>query len=354
MIYPEKIQKMELYQPVTETAAVRLDANESYIPMDESLWDGITREIRKIPLHRYPDPAAAEVCRLFGAYCGVSQDCIVAGNGSDELISVIITALLPQGAKLLVCDPDFAMYRFYAALCECVPVPCDRSLRTANSGLPVVAKLLELAQSADALILSNPCNPTGQGLPRDVMLHIIRSVPCLCIIDEAYMDFWDQSVRDEIHRSDRLIVLKTCSKSIGLAGIRLGFALANPKLAGVLRAVKSPYNVNAVTQAIGAVVLSQPEILQNNVSQILESKKYLYKRLFSWAQTRKGITLTDTKVNFVLLTLPDPDGVHQALLARGVAVRKLPGQLRISAGSREETDALMAALEQIIIQEGKP
>lgn len=344
MNLPDKITKMELYQPAAETAAIRLDANESCFPIIESLWDAILEEIRKTPLHRYPDPAATEACRLMGEYCGVPRDCIVAGSGSDELISIITTALLPRGARLLVCDPDFAMYRFYAALCECAPVPCDR-----ENGLPDIESLIEQAQAADALILSNPCNPTGQGLTREVMLSVIRAVPCLCIIDEAYMDFWDQSVLDEVGCSDRLIILKTCSKNIGLAGIRLGFALANPELAGVLRAVKSPYNVNAVTQAIGAVVLSQPELLRQCTSQILEFKAYLYGRLLAWGERRPGVKLADTKANFVLLGIPDPAGVHKSLMARGIAVRKLPDMLRVTAGSREETDALIAALTEICV-----
>lgn len=342
MILPDKIQNMELYQPVTENLPIRLDANESFIPMEKALLDEISAAVAALPLHRYPDPCAAEVCRLAAEYFGTSVESTVAGNGSDELISIILSTLLPRGGRLLVCDPDFSMYRFYAALYECKPLSCNR-----QNGLPDLQELCRAAQTADALILSNPCNPTGQGISRQEMLSIVRSTSALCIIDEAYMDFWDQSIITEIERNQQLIVLKTCSKNIGLAGIRLGFAFAHPELAAVLRAVKSPYNVNAITQVIGRIVLSHPETLRRNTERILDAKRTLLRRLSETLPQWDNVSITDTAANFLLLTLPNPERTHQLLRERGIAVRLLPGALRITAGAPEETDALISALEQV-------
>jgi histidinol-phosphate aminotransferase len=206
------------------------------------------------------------------------------------------------------------------------------------------------ARSADAVILSNPCNPTGQGLRREQLLPILADSQALMIIDEAYMDFWDQSLLDQIQTYERLIILKTCSKNFGLAGIRLGFAMTGPFLAGVLRSVKSPYNVSATTQAIGEAVLRYPERLRAHTRRILEAKAYLYARLTEWGQQHKDCRVTDTLTNFVLLALSASEPIHKSLCDQGIAVRKLPGCLRITAGSRDETDTLIGALDKVFAE----
>lgn len=125
------------------------------------------------------------------------------------------------------------------------------------------------------LLFSNPCNPTSLGLKREEVRHLLRSVNCLVVLDEAYMDFWDQSLLNEAENYDNLILLKTCSKAFGLAGIRLGFAIANPTITNALRAVKSPYNVNSVTQAIGAVVITRTETFEDRTETLIQRRKEL-------------------------------------------------------------------------------
>ncbi len=301
-----------------------LDANENPYPDDGT--DG--------NFNRYPDPLASGVCSLMGTYCGVPGKRVVAGNGSDELISIIMS-ILPRGAKVVVCEPDFEMYRVYATLFELHVFPCDRV-----TGLPDVDALVKCGQDADAVILSNPCNPTGQGLPRDKTMYLLDKLPCLCVIDEAYMDFWDQSVLGNIDAYPHLLVLKTCSKNIGLAGIRLGFAITGKELAAVIRSVKSPYNVNALTQAVGEVVLRRPQWIRERTAQIMRAKEYLLSRLEGW-------DVTDTKTNFVLLKTNQAKEWHASLKGHGIATRLRSDALRITAGLKAETDALMDALEDI-------
>ncbi|MDR1669866.1 MAG: histidinol-phosphate aminotransferase family protein [Oscillospiraceae bacterium] len=341
MNLPEKLKDFKPYPPMTETIPVRLDGNESCYPLPDKLMNEIAEVVRNTPLHRYPDPAAAEVCALAEAFWDAPEGSAVAGNGSDELISVALSALLPRGGKLLVCDPDFSMYRFYAALyeIECVGVP-----RT--PGVPGAEELIQAGRGADAVILSNPCNPTGQVLPLPQVVQMVETLTCPVLLDEAYMDFWEESsVLPYIERYNNLIVLKTCSKNLALAGIRLGFVFAGAELADILRSVKSPYNVSSVTQAIGAAVLRHPELLLKNTNRIRAQKDKLYARLSEWARFRDGVTVTDTAANFVLLDLPDAAGCHAALRAKGIAVRLINGGLRITAGTGNEITALMEALQ---------
>lgn len=324
---------------------VRLDGNESCFPLPQYVMGEIAECLLHIPLNRYPDPYATEVCGLAEAFWNAPKGSAVAGNGSDELLSVALGALLPRGGKILVCDPDFSMYRFYAALNELECVGLERV-----SGVPDASEIIQKGSAADAVILSNPCNPTGQGLPLADILRIIEELSCPVLLDEAYMDFWDggsASALPYIERYSHLLVFKTCSKNLAMAGARLGFAFAGEKLAAILRSVKSPYNVSATTQAIGAVVLRHSELLRENTRKLCEAKDSLYARLSEWAKTIEGCTITDTVVNFVLVSLPDARGWYEALRRKGIAVRLTHDMLRITAGIEVETEALLSALKAI-------
>jgi histidinol-phosphate aminotransferase len=343
MNLPEKLQNFHLYPAMQGVQAIRLDGNESCFAPPPELRDEIAKAVRGAALHRYPDPYATEVCALAEAFWGAPEGSAVAGNGSDELISIAISALLPRGGKLLVCDPDFSMYRFYAALHEIECTGADRRF----SGVPDVNEVIKAGIEAGAVILSNPCNPTGQALPREDVLRIIKSLDCPVLLDEAYMDFINggkDTLLPYIERFKHLIIFKTCSKNLALAGIRLGFAFAGEKLRTVLRSVKSPYNVNAATQAIGAAVLRRPEWLRDNAKRLVEAKDRLYQRL----KGIEGLTVTDTVTNFVLVSAPDAGDTYKRLQSQGINVRYINGLLRITAGTDEETDMLIKTLEGIL------
>ena len=341
MDFFQKVRDLDLYVPESSVLPVRLDANESCFPLPQDVIESITKAVGEVSFNRYPDPSASEICRLMAGYCSVPPECVVAGNGSDELISLIIS-LLGKGGKVVVCHPDFSMYSVYASLSECHIVQCKR-----NDGLPDIDALTEQGKNADLVIFSNPCNPTGRGIEREKILFMLQKLSCLCVIDEAYMDFWNQSVLDCIDRYKNLVVLKTCSKNLGLAAIRLGFAVTNPETAAIIRSVKSPYNVNAVTQAIGEVVLSRPQLLKDNTERILKAKEYLVSQLLGWVNGQKDCKLINTEANFIVLETPRTEQLHQSLKQRGIAVRAFQNCLRITVGTESETDALLEGLKSI-------
>jgi histidinol-phosphate aminotransferase len=341
MKLPDKLNSFKPYPAMPGGPAVRMDGNESCFALPPDILGDIAEAVRNTDLRRYPDPYASEVCALAEKFWTAPKDSAVAGNGSDELISIALNALIPRGGKLLVCDPDFSMYRFYAGLCELEIISLERF-----SGVPCPDEVAEKGRSADAVILSNPCNPTGQASPREDMLRIAGSLDCPVLLDEAYMDFHDggrETMMPYIERYDNLVILKTCSKNLALAGIRLGFAFSGSKLRDVLRSVKSPYNVSALAQAAGAAALRRPDWLRDNAGRLTAAKDKLYRRLCAV----DGLTVTDTAANFVLVSVPDAESAHMTLRSRGVCVRLVGGILRISAGTDEETDILIDALEGI-------
>lgn len=346
----QKIADLQPYDPIQGEYKIRLDANESYLNPYDVLGEEIAREIAQVPLNRYPDPYCTELCQLAAPYFGVQPGCMTAGNGSDELISLLVSCFLQKGERLLTLERDFSMYRFYGGLYETpnVVVPKRPDLTIDVEALLQTAR----REQAGAIIFSNPCNPTSLVLPRDDVLWLVQNAPGLVVVDEAYMDFSQEnhSVLDMIETDDNLVVLKTCSKAIGLAAVRLGFAFAGPRITSALRAVKSPYNVNSLTQAVGRVLFRHPDYLRRCRQEVLSSMADLTARLRPLAQ-QYGLTLYPSSTNFLLLRCPNARQLFEGLLEASIAVRLMGDCLRICAGRLEENAALERQLAALLAKQ---
>ena len=343
----DKIKDLKPYDPISGDYKIRLDANESFLSVPASLAAKIMDAAAFTTFNRYPNPTARGVCEAFAAQYGVAAENVTAGNGSDELISLLISAFLMKGDSVITLSPDFSMYRFYASTAE---AKCIELVKNPDMTIDV-DELIAIAnrQRARMIVFSNPCNPTSLGLAREQVRRLLRSVDALVVLDEAYMDFWDQSLLPEVEQYDNLVILRTCSKAFGMAAIRLGFAVANPTITHALKAVKSPYNVNAVTQAIGAVVLSQSRLAGDALKKIITSRDELYVGLSALARDFPGkLTVYESRTNFVFLKTPDARRIYDSLLKDSIAVRFLGDYLRITAGARAENAALLAALQKIL------
>ncbi len=234
------------------------------------------------------------------------------------------------------------MYRFYGGISE---AKCVEYQKRNDFAIDIDDLIQSMNQNKiRMLIFSNPCNPTSLGLKREDIRRLVGSVDSLVVLDEAYMDFWDQSMLGEVNNYDNLIILRTCSKFVGMAAARLGFAVANRTLIRALKAVKSPYNVNAVSQNIGAVVLNEKEWLQSCLKEIIQSRDSLVVSLQELEAVKTGkITILDPVTNFVMIQMPDSEAVYRTLLEQGIAVRCFEGFLRVSAGSKQENEKFLKA-----------
>lgn len=339
----EKIRNRKPYDPVVGNCRIRLDANESFLPLPDAIRAKIAEAVSELPYNRYPDPDASELCESFARFYGADPALVTAGNGSDELISVLIGAFLQKGEPVLTLVPDFSMYRLYAELYE---ARCVEFRKRDDSRIDTDAVIDAVKRDGvKLLIFSNPCNPTAVGLAREEVRRLVRSVDALVVLDEAYMDFWDQSMLREAGEYENLVVLRTCSKAFGMAGIRLGFAAANPTVTAALRAVKSPYNVNSLTQRAGTVIYGEKEWAESSVRRMVESKNRLYDALKSLeADFPETLSVAESVTNFVRIRTPEAERLYRELLRRGVAVRCFPGFLRVTAGSREENEEFLRVL----------
>lgn len=357
-----KVKNLVPYQPALGEYPIRLDANEGFFDLQSPLYweeealplrDQALSKIRdglsRVPLNRYPDPTCDALREAFSKRYGTKPSFVTAGNGSDELISLLCGSLMEKGARLVTVSPDFSMYRFYGDIYELENIvwqkPSDLCLDPQALGDFVAEK------KGDMLLFSNPCNPTSLVLEKEKVEALVASLPQpLVVVDEAYMEFSSpQSVLDLVEKYDNLVVLKTCSKALGLAGIRLGFAVANETLTRALWAVKSPYNVNSLTQSVGLAVLESPALCRYCTEKIRQSCKDLEQELQSLFAGKKNIRqIFPSQTNFVFLQGPAAQSIFKGLMDRGIMVRNMEGAIRITAGSPEENRLLLKALTEIV------
>ncbi len=349
-LIPEKVERIAEYKPNTDPCRIRLDANESpFLPSDTVMAE-FTEALKTLDFNRYPDPYATELVKAFADVYGVDPAHVTAGNGSDELISLIGSGLTEPGDRVLVSMPDFSMYEFYASLAgaEIISVPKDAELCVDIDAM--IAKARE--SGAKLILFSNPCNPTGQLIARSDVIRLIEATDAIVVADEAYMEFApkSQSVMDLVGKYENLIVLKTLSKAFGSAALRLGFAVAGGKISTALRKIKSPYNVNTVSQVLGRIVLAHADEIREKAAILRDNAAYLHEKLTAMhAPAIEKIYPTAT--NFVYFKLTSPEKAASAAAAlkeRSIAIRCMSGAgcLRISAGTRAELDEMLPILEE--------
>ncbi len=343
-----KLINLKPYDPIEGEYKIRLDANESYINLNDSLSDIISKEITMLDLNRYPDPFATKAINAFAEFYGINSRFVTAGNGSDELISIITSCFLESGDKVVTLTPDFSMYDFYGSLYELEVLNYQKDYDSFETCCDM---LIDYCKNSNAkmLIFSNPCNPTSIGIDRESILKVVESLSCLVVVDEAYMDFWDQSILSEVQSYDNLIILKTCSKAIGLAGIRFGFAVAGETITTALKAAKSPYNTDLVSQKLVEVAFSNTALLNANIKQIIESTKAFYNSFVTLSSKCTCIEkVYKTTTNFVFIKTNKANEIYSELLNQSIAVRCFDGYLRISTGTEEENAIVIKTFENII------
>ena len=349
----EKVIRLTPYETVQGKYKAVLNAGESFLPIHPELKKDIVSATRKVAFNRYPDPLAAKCCGAFAEYYGVDPALVTAGNGSDELIGLILSGFFSKGEKVAVTDPDFSMYEFYANEAELELV---RYQKTEDYRIETEALIkLVREENCRGLIFSNPCNPTSQGLKKMPLRALLKELPdVLVVIDEAYMDFWNQSLINETAEFDNLIILRTSSKAVGSAAIRLGFAVCHKKLTKALQALKSPYNVNSLTQAAGTVIFRRQDILKEAQREILAARGFLAGALLKLETEWKGTfyefhLIPESKTNFVVLCFNKSKNneVYEYLKKKGILVRCFPDFLRITVGSLAENQMFLDALKTL-------
>ena len=329
-------------QPPDGTDVVKLNTNENpYPPSPRAL--AALGAIDAESLRRYPQPFADACRRSAAEVLGVEPEWILVGNGSDDLLTMLFRAVTGAGRAVAYPAPTYVLYRTLAAI-QGAPVleaPFDEEYT-----LPVDA----LVDSGAALtIVANPNSPSGTAATVEQLAELADRATGVVAIDEAYVAFADSSALDLVRRCDRVIVLRTLSKSHGLAGLRLGFGIAHPDLLSGLAKVKDSYNVDAVADAVGAAAIRDVAYTRETVERIRRTRARLGRALID-----RGFRTWPSQANFVLARPADGDAcrVYHGLRERGVLVRyfaepRLADKLRITVGTEQETTRLLSALGEL-------
>ena len=341
----DKIINLVPYEPISGTYKIRLDANECPTTLPDDIRDEIKAGLDSLDFNRYPDPMATALVHSFAEYYGLNPAFVTAGNGSDELIFLIESAFLEKGDKMLVVSPDFSMYQFYSSICE---VECDTFIKNDALNIDVDALIDKVNRDDIKLLLfSNPCNPTGRGITAEQARKLVTSVNALVILDEAYMDFWDQSLLGEVGQYSNLIIFRTASKAIGSAALRLGFAVANETISRAVKAVKSPYNVNSFSQMAGTIVYRHKEMLENRLKALVKNRETLYNGLLELSKN-SDFVVYESVANFVFVKTGHAKEIFEYLKERSIVIRLMGGYLRITAGTGEEVAAVLDSIKEYL------
>lgn len=344
----DKLAGIPAYNPGDATCDVVLNANESFLAPSDDLRQALLNVCKNAELNRYPDPLASELCQRFAEYYDLQGAAIVCGNGSDELIQLLYSCLVAAGDKVLTLQPDFSMYSHYAMMGLVEEVSWQK-----GEGYVIdVDEVLACAKDNDVamILFSNPCNPTGVGLSRAEVLRLVEGFDGLVVVDEAYMDFWDQSVLNDVATHDNLIVLRTASKAIALASLRVGFAVMNERLAHLMWAGKSPYNVGRLVQAMAVEVFAAKDELAANTRTLKDSITALTAGVRPIIAEADDIRLYPSCTNFIFMETPRADVIADKLVAAGILVRqfKKPNALRVCCGTEAENAAFLEAFRQAV------
>ena len=344
----DKIKNLVPYEPVSGEYKIRLDANECTLNYDADFMKTVDNVIHNLDFNRYPDPLCVELRKSFADFYGLDYKNVTVGNGSDELIFLIESAFMKKGDRLLTVSPDFSMYEFYSSITE---NPCVIFKKNEDLNIDVDSLIDTIKhENISLVIFSNPCNPTGQGINKNDVVKLVSSVDALIVLDEAYMDFWSEenSLLKDVNNYSNLIVFRTASKALGSAALRLGFAVSNETISRAIAAVKSPYNVNSISQAIGAELYKNKKILNNRIKTIVENTKKLYNKLVNLSLAIDDFYVYPTKTNFVFIKTSFGKELWTYLKENSIAIRWMGDYIRITSGTEAEIDAVVSAVEKFI------
>ena len=308
------------------------------------------REAADAMLAGYPEIYSRTLKESLGRYASVDPDMIVVGNGSDDILDSTFRGVAEPGDHLAMLDPTFVMVPIFAQLHRLV---VNRVALDSNYALRVDA-LLE--NSPRIVYLCAPNNPTGTAIPRATIEAVLSRAQGVVLIDEAYFEFTNESAVSLVHDYPQLIIARTLSKAFGLAGLRVGYAIASPKMVRAIEAARGPYTVSAMSERVAAAVVDLDGAwVRENVARSVASRDRL-----TAALRKRGIDVPPSETNFVFAPIANASAIANAMRERGVSVRpfgKIPqfcaalvesnGEaLRITAGPDDEIDAALTAFDE--------
>jgi len=350
--FEEKIKKFSSiggYQkPELNQNALKLDSNENFVIPKQFQNDIISSARKNSDVREYPLGGVEHLIQKISKFVKMPSSMIGVGNGSDQILDLILSNFASKQTKILTSNPTFG---FFEERCKLYSIPLI-AIPFSNDMKLDIKDFVKQSKNADILYLDSPNNPTGFQFSKNELQKLIKSFNGLVIIDEAYGEFGDYSLLTMVKTQENLIVVQTLSKSFGLAGLRLGYFIANKKFTNVfMNVLQYPYPLSTITIESGILALDKSTLMKDTVTNI----KIERKRIIETLQKYDTFEVFDSKANFVLF---DAKGIYKrvysALIEQGISIRKLgkignnEGCLRVTIGTKEMNSKFLLAIRDLL------
>jgi histidinol-phosphate aminotransferase len=347
-VFRKEVLAMSVYHVADASGLIKLDAMENPYNWPDDMKTSWLETLKTCELNRYPDPEARQLTKIIREQNNNPTGFdVLLGNGSDELIQMLLMAL-PPTASVLSVQPSFVMYQQISQSLGLNIINVPLQPETFDLDLPAMLTAIETHQPA-IIFLAYPNNPTGNLFSAESIKQIINTANGLVVIDEAYAPFANVSFMGELGQYENLSVMRTVSK-LGLAGLRLGYLVAAPAIIGQLNKIRLPYNINILTQASAYFALIHHELFDEQTQLISAERAYVYEQLGKM----EGITTYQSSANFILFKTPidKATDIFTTIKEQGVLIKNMSPQggllidcLRVTIGNPTENKAFLTALK---------
>lgn len=347
------MKEVNVYGSCVDSKGIRLNGNESYIAQDEKNLFKVITAMKNVELNRYPDTEGLKVREGYAKYANVKAENIIMGNGSDEMLGLVIGSTISKGKKLLTLDPDFSMYDFYVTLNDGELI----KYKVSDDGSFDVKDFIEcgIKNEVDLIMLSNPNNPTGFALNNKEIIEMLKAFPNIkVVVDEAYYEFNKESIVEYINEYNNLLVTRTLSKAWGLAAIRVGFLIGNEEIIKVLNNYKVPYNVNSLSQIVAENMIENVERVKINSNLIIKEREKLFESLkILEKESSLEIKFYKSCANYIFGRTDYKEALIKALNNKGIVIRSFKdNSFRITVGSSFENNKVIETIRKAFVYSG--
>jgi histidinol-phosphate aminotransferase len=341
--------ELESYKVEPMMQGIALDKNEIPWSLDDKVLKALIKRIKAMEFNRYPDSGCVALKKAISKYTGIDTSSIGVGNGSDELINVVLQTFIEPGDTIAVQNPTFSMYKIYGSICGARILEYNPDSNFEIKLEEYIACLQK--ENPKMAFLCNPNNPTGKRLELAEIEQILESFSGMVVVDEAYYEFSGMTAAGLLPKYENLVILRTFSKAFGLAGLRVGYMLADPSVISCIDRVRSPFNVNAFAQ------VAAEEVLRNmdTVAERIEIIKAERERLRALLGRLEGLQCFESWSNFILLRSAFAGEIYKKLKDAGIYIKGfsapiLKDCLRVTIGSPEENERFYGIVKEVLYE----
>lgn len=345
----QELAKLQGYQkPEYHQGVLKLDSNENFVINKQLQQELVDNAQKSSDIREYPLGKSEKLVEALSDYLQIPSSMIGLGNGSDQILDLILSNFATKKTKILTSDPTFG---FFEERCKLYAIPTIKIPFSKDMTLNL-EEFVSKSKKADILYIDSPNNPTGFQFKKEEIAELIKKFDGIAIIDEAYGEFSDYSVVNLAKKFDNLIVVRTFSKSFGLAGLRLGYVVASKRFIDVLtRVLQYPYPLNTLAIEAGILALQKAKQVSETIKIIKQERLRIIKKL----RESGAFDVFDSKANFVLFDARGADKrIYAALLEQGISIRKLgkigkhEGCLRVTVGTKDMNSKFLLAIRDLL------